>query len=516
MSATTAPTGIRLWVARRAAADARRGGRAGARRHRASRHAVAGDVDLVARASLALVVALALQVGVNYANDYSDGVRGTDAERRGPVRLTASGLASPAAVRDRGARSSFARRRGRGARARARRRRRGCCSSVSPRSPRRCSTPAARSRYGYLGLGEVMVLVVLRLRRDRRLGVRAARAGARTPRGGGRSSSGCSPARSCSPTTCATSPTDAATGKRTLAVRLGDAARARRSSWPCVVGAFVAVVADRASTARRRSLAFAARAARDRARPARARRGRRRRSSSPRSSAPPGSQLVTAVAARGRSVAVLTEHRLRIGDRAVTLARGAGRVGRVLAARRATRAIPAPRGARAEEAARRGLPDGASRSTSPVNALVRGPDFDTGRAARGTPAVKVKVRAPDDVDLVARVRDAVGPGGRAPGRRQRRVGRRHRRGGDRAARAARRRARRAAGRDARRSGAACGDGSTSPIAADECVRSIDDAAPAPRARRRRRDRPQGAAARRCARRARGRRGGRCARRSPRR
>ena len=51
------------------------------------------------RAIAALIVALALQVGVNYANDYSDGVRGTDSERRGPVRLTASGLASPEAVK---------------------------------------------------------------------------------------------------------------------------------------------------------------------------------------------------------------------------------------------------------------------------------------------------------------------------------------------------------------------------------------------------------------------------------
>lgn len=51
------------------------------------------------RALAALVVALALQIGVNFANDYSDGVRGTDADRRGPVRLTASGLASPRAVR---------------------------------------------------------------------------------------------------------------------------------------------------------------------------------------------------------------------------------------------------------------------------------------------------------------------------------------------------------------------------------------------------------------------------------
>ena len=47
---------------------------------------------------LALVVALALQVGVNYANDYSDGIRGTDAHRVGPARLTGSGLVPPKRV----------------------------------------------------------------------------------------------------------------------------------------------------------------------------------------------------------------------------------------------------------------------------------------------------------------------------------------------------------------------------------------------------------------------------------
>ncbi|WP_404466014.1 1,4-dihydroxy-2-naphthoate polyprenyltransferase [Micrococcus antarcticus] len=46
----------------------------------------------VGRALLALVVSLALQVGVNYANDYSDGIRGTDDDRVGPFRLTASKL----------------------------------------------------------------------------------------------------------------------------------------------------------------------------------------------------------------------------------------------------------------------------------------------------------------------------------------------------------------------------------------------------------------------------------------
>ncbi len=44
-------------------------------------------------ALLCLVVALALQVGVNYANDYSDGIRGTDADRVGPMRLVGSGAA---------------------------------------------------------------------------------------------------------------------------------------------------------------------------------------------------------------------------------------------------------------------------------------------------------------------------------------------------------------------------------------------------------------------------------------
>jgi len=53
----------------------------------------------VGRAVLAGVVALALQVGVNYANDYSDGVRGTDVDRVGPMRLTASAAARPGQVK---------------------------------------------------------------------------------------------------------------------------------------------------------------------------------------------------------------------------------------------------------------------------------------------------------------------------------------------------------------------------------------------------------------------------------
>ncbi len=51
-----------------------------------------------ARSVLALLVALLLQVGVNYSNDYSDGIRGTDDQRSGPQRLTGSGLARPRTV----------------------------------------------------------------------------------------------------------------------------------------------------------------------------------------------------------------------------------------------------------------------------------------------------------------------------------------------------------------------------------------------------------------------------------
>lgn len=50
-------------------------------------------------ALLALLISLALQVGVNYANDYSDGIRGTDQERVGPVRLVGQRLANPGDVK---------------------------------------------------------------------------------------------------------------------------------------------------------------------------------------------------------------------------------------------------------------------------------------------------------------------------------------------------------------------------------------------------------------------------------
>jgi 1,4-dihydroxy-2-naphthoate octaprenyltransferase len=62
--------------------------------------AFAGEDWQPIAALLALLVSLSLQVGVNYANDYSDGIRGTDDSRIGPIRLTASGLASAKSVKN--------------------------------------------------------------------------------------------------------------------------------------------------------------------------------------------------------------------------------------------------------------------------------------------------------------------------------------------------------------------------------------------------------------------------------
>ena len=66
---------------------------------------VAGESDIAVmriavHGGLALLVSLALQIAVNYANDYSDGVRGTDDERVGPLRLVAAGVAPARAVKN--------------------------------------------------------------------------------------------------------------------------------------------------------------------------------------------------------------------------------------------------------------------------------------------------------------------------------------------------------------------------------------------------------------------------------
>ena len=62
---------------------------------------IAADVQLFSLpiGLLCLALALFLQIGVNFANDYSDGIRGTDGERVGPARLTGSGKAKPKTVR---------------------------------------------------------------------------------------------------------------------------------------------------------------------------------------------------------------------------------------------------------------------------------------------------------------------------------------------------------------------------------------------------------------------------------
>ena len=102
----------------------------------------------------------------------------------------------------------------------------------------------------------------------------------------------------------------------------------------------------------------------------------------------------------------LTEHRLRIGDRRITLLEGPAGWGECSP-------LPGfpcdPANARraAEEAALAGWPP-AVRGRVPVNALVSGPGFDVDALA-GFSAVKVKMRAPGDTDLVRSVRDAVGP-----------------------------------------------------------------------------------------------------------
>jgi 1,4-dihydroxy-2-naphthoate octaprenyltransferase len=118
--------------------------------------AIGGSVRWL-HAIAALVVALALQIGVNYANDYSDGVRGTDKDRRGPVRLVASGLASPVAVRN-AAGISFAVAMAVGA---------ALALAVNPwlllvglaAVVAAVTYTGGPKPYGYLGLGEVMVLV---------------------------------------------------------------------------------------------------------------------------------------------------------------------------------------------------------------------------------------------------------------------------------------------------------------------------------------------------------------------
>lgn len=172
------------------------------------------------RAVLALLVALALQVGVNYANDYSDGVRGTDATRVGPVRLVGQELAPPGAVKH-AAFASFA---VAGVL--------GLLLVALAHSwwllPLGALAVLAAWRYtggdnpyGYRGLGEVYVFVFFGLMAT--LGTLVTQAGRLTWFGvAGAVGVGLLASAILVANNLRDIPTDEGTGKRTLAVRLGD------------------------------------------------------------------------------------------------------------------------------------------------------------------------------------------------------------------------------------------------------------------------------------------------------
>jgi 1,4-dihydroxy-2-naphthoate octaprenyltransferase len=173
------------------------------------------------RAGLALAVALALQIGVNYANDYSDGIRGTDRDRVGPFRLTGSGAARPRAVLA-AALAAFL------AAAAA-----GIALVVLSRAwwmlavggaclPAAWLYTGGRRPYGYRGLGELSVFIFFGLVAV--LGTTYTQAGRTSMTalcaavGIGALASALLVANNLRDI-----PSDAAAGKRTLAVRLGDA-----------------------------------------------------------------------------------------------------------------------------------------------------------------------------------------------------------------------------------------------------------------------------------------------------
>jgi 1,4-dihydroxy-2-naphthoate octaprenyltransferase len=188
-------------------------------------------------AALALATALFLQVGVNYANDYSDGVRGTDRDRRGPVRLTASRLAPPGAVRN-AAFAAFALAAVAGAVLSLAVDARLLIVGVACLLAAVLYTGGPRP-YGYLGLGEVMVLAFFGFVATAGSAyVQLERVNAEAWWGSvavGLPACGILLANNLRDVD-----TDRAAGKRTLAVRLG-AAGARRLYAVSIAGAFVAV-----------------------------------------------------------------------------------------------------------------------------------------------------------------------------------------------------------------------------------------------------------------------------------
>jgi 1,4-dihydroxy-2-naphthoate polyprenyltransferase len=182
--------------------------------------AAAVDAAVWPRALLALVVALALQVGVNYANDYSDGIRGTDDDRVGPFRLTGSGAAAPRSVKV-AAFATF------GVAAVA-----GLVLVLVSQSWWLLVAGAlailaawyytgGANPYGYLGLGELFVFVFFGLVAV--LGTAYTQSGRLTwPAGAAAVGVGCLACALLVANNLRDIPTDAVVGKRTLAVRLGD------------------------------------------------------------------------------------------------------------------------------------------------------------------------------------------------------------------------------------------------------------------------------------------------------
>jgi 1,4-dihydroxy-2-naphthoate octaprenyltransferase len=199
-----------------------------------------GDVGRLVwwRAGTALVVALALQVGTNYANDYSDGVRGTDARRTGPVRITASGLAASSAVRN-AAILAFAIAASAGLALAVAVDLRLLVLGAAAIGAGVLYTGGPRP-YGYAGLGELAVLVFFGF---------AATAGSayvqleRVPASAwwGSVAMGLLACAVLVANNVRDVESDRAAGKRTLAVRLGER-RARRVFAVCLAGAFAAVV----------------------------------------------------------------------------------------------------------------------------------------------------------------------------------------------------------------------------------------------------------------------------------
>jgi 1,4-dihydroxy-2-naphthoate octaprenyltransferase len=191
------------------------------------------------RAVLALLVALALQVGVNYANDYSDGIRGTDEVRVGPLRLVGSGVAEASRVKA-AAFASFG------------------VAAVAGLVLALLTTPwlllvgvlaiaaawaytGGKNPYGYRGLGEIAVFVFFGLVAV--MGTTYVQVGRLTWLSlAGGVASGSLACAILVTNNVRDIPTDIGSGKRTLAVRLGDG-RSRLLYQALVAAPFALAVA---------------------------------------------------------------------------------------------------------------------------------------------------------------------------------------------------------------------------------------------------------------------------------